>query len=327
MTEFRKVEDRPSRLDGLIFVANRQLRNAFLLSVSQMRDQLTAGRVIRLIEQGRMADALQLAQESWGTFTSQWIRVYVTSAEGAASFIDSHLAAVVTFDQTNVVAVDQMRQNRLRLVRELTTSQRLAVQAAIADGIERGINPNEMAREIRGSIGLTQRQQQAVNNYRRLLQIGSLEALQRELRDRRFDRTVRRAFAQGEPLEARQVERMVERYRERFLAFRATTIARTESLGAVHEGNERMYDQAIEDGTLDAGTLTRVWNTAKDERVRGSHRAMHRQTRPVGVPFTSGGGFNLRFPGDPQAPPEERIKCRCAVGHRFTAVARLELAS
>jgi hypothetical protein len=54
--------------------------------------------------------------------------------------------------------------------------------------------------------------------------------------------------------------------------------------------------------------------------VRGSHRAMHGQTRGVDEPFESGAGFSLMYPGDVNAPPEETIQCRCTVGTRMTSL-------
>ena len=110
---------------------------------------------------------------------------------------------------------------------------------------------------------------------------------------------------------------MVGRYRERYLRFRAETIARTEALRAVHQSSEEAYRQAVDQGQLDPGALVRTWITAADERVRGSHRAMMGQQRGFDETFTSGVGNRLRFPGDPNAPASETVRCRCVLTTRL----------
>jgi uncharacterized protein with gpF-like domain len=56
-----------------------------------------------------------------------------------------------------------------------------------------------------------------------------------------------------------------------------------------------------------------TWNTAGDERVRESHADMEGQQVPLGQPFVSGLGNDLMYPGDPSAPAEDVINCRCVV--------------
>lgn len=133
------------------------------------------------------------------------------------------------------------------------------------------------------SIGLTLRQLEAVANYRRALEQGSMDALTRELRDRRFDRTVRRAMADDRPLSRDQIERMVARYRQRFIGYRAEAIARTEALRAVHEGADEAYRQASERGDLDASALVCTWHHhAPQANPRPRHQEMDGQERAFG---------------------------------------------
>ena len=199
-----------------------------------------------------------------------------------------------------------MQGERLRFIREFTDSQRDATRVALVDGIERGLNPIEQARNFRSSVGLTARQQEAVINYRRLLGRageGDSEALTRQLRDRRFDPTVRRAVAGREPLSQAQIDRMVERYRERYIKYRAEVIGRTEALRAVHAGNDEGYRQAIDGGAIDLDEIQRTWVTARDERVRETHRDAGGQVRGIDEPFIVGGA-QLRYPGDSQGPAQ-----------------------
>ena len=321
MTHF---SDSSERIEGLYDDAEKRLRRAFLLAVDHIESQATIDQLTTLLEQGQVGAAVEVASAAWAGFAAEWVRVFVVSGESTAAFLDAEIASTfVTFDQTNFRATMSMQENRLRLVRELTLGQRDSIRVALVEGIQRGVGPRETARIVRESIGLTAHQMGIVNNYRRSLEGLSADALTRELRDRRFDRTIERAIRLDEPLTQDQISRMTTRYRDRWVAFRATMISRTESLSSVNEGNERMWDQAIEDGALNPDEIIKEWSTSF-RNSRESHILMNRQQQPMGTDFTSGNGFRLRFPGDPRAPAAERIHCQCVVLHRVAAIVEAE---
>jgi hypothetical protein len=216
-----------------------------------------------------------------------------------------------------------MQENQLRLVREFAAEQRRATSAALIRGVREGMNPIATARDFRGSIGLTEYQTKIVANYRRSLETLSRDALERELRDRRFDRTVTNAIDGNIPLSQERIDMMVERYTEKWVKYRSEAIARTESLRAANAGSNELYRQAIDRGDLNQGDLIREWIPAKDDRVRDSHAEMAGQTRGVNEPFISGLGNELMYPGDPSSPAEDTIHCRCAVTTRFAPKARI----
>jgi hypothetical protein len=235
-----------------------------------------------------------------------------------AEFLTDALEVTIGFDQVNERAVRTLRQERFRLIQEFTAEQRRATREALVQGTIRGLNPRDQAREFRRSIGLTLRQQQAVQNYRSLLERGSSEALTRQLRDRRFDATVRRAAREGRQLSQDQVDRMVGRYRDRYVRYRSEVIARTEALRAVHQGTDETYHQGVEQGAFERDQLRREWVTARDERVRDSHDLLDGEVRGLDEPFEGLEG-QLMFPGDPLAPASETAQCRCALATRVEA--------
>jgi hypothetical protein len=275
------------------------------------------------VREGNFSAALIRAEQIGIGLGSEWSRAYVGAGKEAASFLEDTVSVVASFDQTNEAAVKAMQENNLRLVREVTEQQRAAINKVLVDGVRDGINPREIALGIRDSIGLTEYQLQVVENYRDLLERGSQQALDRELRDRRFDSTVQDSVDRGGILSDDQIDTMVDRYSERMLNYRAEVIGRTEALRAVHEGTEDMFQQAVDDGTIDEDTMTREWDTSKDSRVRDSHEAMDGQVVGLFEPFTSGLGNQLQYPGDPDGPPEDTVQCRCAVLYRMDAEAPL----
>lgn len=307
------------RIERLLASADRRLRESFLRVVSYIRDQQSLVAIESLLLSGQLELAIERAGAAFARFADDYVGVMVTTAANTAGLLGDALGVLVSFDQTHFRAVSAMQSNRLRLIREFTATQRDATRLSLIDTISRGLGPRQQALAFRSSIGLTARQEAAVQNFRRMLVEGDKALFTRALRDRRFDPTIRNALASGKPLTGQQVEQMVGRYRERYIKHRTEVIARTESLRSVHQADQLMYQQAIDEGTLNPGDVEQFWNTANDERVRDTHGPMHGQVQPMGVPFTTGDGDQLMFPGDPSAPPDETIQCRCLVTRRFRA--------
>lgn len=320
--------DALSRFLGLLNQAEPAVKRRFLETVGRARaasDIAELERIGDLLSSGQIDEALQIADDIGPSLASTLESVYASFGLSAAAVLRSQVDTAFDFSTLNARAVRDLSETRLRLVREFTQGQRTAAMEILSDSFQRGLPPIEQARRLKQSIGLTGYQGQVVANYRRALETGSADALQRQLRDRRFDPTVRRALATNPnrvPLTTAQIDRMVERYTERWVAFRSETIARTETLAAASAGDLELWRQAVDAEVVDPEDIVSVWHTAADERVRSSHNFMHLQERPIGEPFLSGDGNLLRFPADPAAPASDVIRCRCVVAREISADAR-----
>jgi len=309
--------DPASRLWALIGKADVRFQRALLNAVNAARDEYTLAALVRLLEDGNIQEALErVAATGAIRLADEFAAVYTLAGRSTADTLSDALEVLVSFDQVNDRAVFVMQQERLRFIREFNASQRNATRTALVDGIERGLNPIDQARNFRASIGLTQRQQEAVINYRHLLSEGNSEALSRQLRDRRFDRTIARAIREDKPLTRKQIDTMVSRYNERYIKYRSEVIGRTEALRAVHSGNDEMYRQAIDASQVTVEQLERTWVTARDGRVRDSHSALGGKKRRIDETWDTSNG-SLRYPGDPDGPVEETAQCRCALSTRI----------
>lgn len=320
MTALRKADDNQTDLQALLVSLEPKIRQAFLEAINTLKDQKTLDQIVTLLEAGRVNDAMDIIQKHISVFASNTISYYTIAGQVAAQSLSDLVGVLIGFNQTNSRAVALMQQARLRLISEFTDEQRAVVRQVMVSGIERGINPRLQAQEFKNFIGLTERQMQAVNNYRRLLEQNSTEALTRALRDRRFDSTIQRAVDNGNTLTKDQIDRMVDRYAQRQLDFRAETIARTEALRTVNQASQESLLQAVELDEIDPNEVIQEWITANDERVRSSHAAMQGQKQPLGQPFVSGDGNELDYPGDPKAPAKEVINCRCVLTTRLTNI-------
>lgn len=82
----------------------------------------------------------------------------------------------------------------------------------------------------------------------------------------------------------------------------AATRLHSETVMSMHAAIEAAHGQP----------LSLMWISRGDPKVREMHRELHGRIRPVGTPFRSwNGGQELRFPGDPKAPLNATINCRC----------------
>lgn len=228
----------------------------------------------------------------------------------------------ISFDPTNPRAAQSAQELAYQFIREVSDEQRDVVRQSVSDAISEGKHPKTAARDIRDSIGLTRKQNEAVTNYRKALEANSTDSLNRALRDRRFDPTVRRAAETDTPLTPEQVDRMVDRYRERFVAYRADTIALTEATTATSMANHEAMLQTVDAAGLDPDTdVEKRWNSTLDGRTRPSHVYLGARggqiVRGMDGLFMSGLGNRLKYPGDLSAPAGDRVRCRCVCSYRI----------
>lgn len=307
------MSDPTQRLDDLLNRVEPSLRSRFLEIIAAAKASIDLEALAVLLEAGRLYEALKLVENVGSALAAETTKAFVLAGDETAQFLADALEIIVSFDQVNDNAIAVLRRAKFDLITEFTRQQEEATRYAILDAVRRGLNPRDQALLFRDSIGLTSGQQRMVDNFRRLLEDDPRQALLRELRDGRSDRTIEAALRNGTPLTRDQIEKMVGRYRENMIAFRAEVIARTESLAAVHGGSYEMFRQAVASGQLDEREVYRTWITAKDARVRDSHSTMEGQEQSGLTSFISGAGNHLRFPGDPDAPARDRIQCRCSV--------------
>lgn len=289
-----------------------RLRRRFLEIVGWLRSRRTLGQIATAINEGRLWDLIaEDVAKAGAAFAHSVGSVYVAVGVDLAEALSEGLDKLIVLDPANPRATRALAETTMRIARDLSQDTREVVSEVLRDGLDRGVNPRVSARRFRDSIGLTPHQVRHVENYRRYLETLDRRALERELRDARHDRTIERAIRERKPLTRAQIDKMAERYRKNYLAFRAETIARDETLGALNRGQEDGWWQAIESGAIDHADVEGTWLVRIDGRERPSHHSMKGQKRPLGEPFVTGEGVLIRYPHDPDAPLGEVAQCRC----------------
>ena len=347
------------QLEQLAETFEPPIRDAFLRSIADVRNQTAVRIVAELIEAGRteaLVDVLGLNSARLSPLVEAVRAAYLRSGmltAGEIPPLTSHLLSHSAwrpargftvqwnFDITNPQAESWLREHSSRLVTAVVEDQRQAIRVFAAEGMALGRNPRQTALDIVGRVGetgrrtggvvgLTSQQAQFVANARAELSDPSRMAgyFSRQRRDKRFDALVRKAMEAGKPLSEAQIDKITGRYADRLLALRGEMIARTESLTAMNAAREESYRQAIEAGDLAPENVLGVWGATGDKRTRDTHRALNGQERHFGQPFASPSGALMRFPGDTElgAGPEETIGCRCTKIYRINHAAEAQRA-
>lgn len=335
---------RSLRLEALLEQWEPEIRKAFLEAVYNQRSVAQVDLIIKYLEKGDIENALRavnLDPVYWLPWDRTLRQAYeaggITTAQAVPAIVEAGgFRTVFQFNVRNPMAERWLSDYSSKSITEIVDDQRKMVRNYLAKSLERGTNPRTSALDLVGRInratgrreggviGLTETQWEWVSNYEDALRSNTpLDALSRELRDRRFDPAVRRAAESGVALEEDQIGSMVDAYVNRALRFRAEAISRTETLTSLHAAQDASLLQAAEAG-IQPQNIYRVWRTAGDDRVRDSHEEMDGQVRGLEEPFETGDGVLLDFPGDPSGPPEEIINCRCWVETQIDFLAEIE---
>jgi hypothetical protein len=129
--------------------------------------------------------------------------------------------------------VEFARRQAGALVRDVSTETRRAIRRIIEQAVHAGRRPADTASLLEDIVGLTNRQAQAVRRFRDAhLEAGTSPAT---------------------------MDRLVSRYADRLLRFRARMIARTETIRAANEGRRSQWRRNVDEGTILPDRWEREW--------------------------------------------------------------------
>lgn len=303
------------------------IARAIRQAMERLRDRATLAQLAGFVSRRDLRSiedmfASVLTDSEWESFHHEIERSVMFGAEttaetsGTIPGLQGDFEVRVGLNPRLAQFAETMTSTRIRMIDNTT---RETIRQVMRRGTVAGDDPFAVARQIRGSIGLTTRQEQAVANYERELREGRRDALRRELRDRRSDSSIARLLDNDKPIPEDRIQSLVERYRKRFVKHRSEVIGRTESIRAVQGAQWELFQDMIDRGQIAEAQVRRTWIHTGDARVRDSHLAVP-MMNPRGVgqnePFATPLG-PLLYPGDPEGTAENTINCRCAVFARI----------
>ena len=344
---------RPKRISQIAADLEKQMRQAFLDAVQDLRDGAQIGRLIEALERGDIDGAIRALNLDAVVF-DRMAEQLRTAANGAGNATIAALPALVDPDGFRIVArfggsneraERLLREHSAGLVQIMFEEQRDNVRRIVTAGQMVNQHPRRTGLDIVGRIGtngrrqggvigLTTQQTDYVIQARADLISGDPARLRhfrtRQARDKGFDSILRDVEARGwtdamarynrrngtDLSPAQMQDRIAGRYSDILLRKRGETIARTETGWAMARGQDEAMQQQIDGGNIRSDQITRVWDSSgNDGRTRDSHLDMDGQTRPWGEPFTTPDNHLMMHPldGSMGAPASETINCRCVM--------------
>lgn len=327
-------------VEGLLATYDARLRAAFLSAVDDIRSVIVLRVVVERLEKGDVNGAIAAMHLDVDAFSKLELAIADAYNAGGAATVENlprltdpaGNRVVFRFGVRNLEAETWLRQHSSALVTRIVDDQREGIRTALEEGLSKGLNPRATALDVVGRvnratgkreggiIGLTAPQERYVASAREELTSGDPKQmrafLDRQRRDKRFDKTILKAIKDGKPLDKETVNRIVGRYSDRLLDLRGEMLARTEAMTALGKSREDAIRQQIAAGKISAQDVTKIWHSAGDKRVRHTHEALDGQSAMLDGSFHSPSGALLRFPHDPQAPASEIIGCRCYLEYK-----------
>jgi hypothetical protein len=262
------------------------LARAFLANRGLRIRAVEVEAVARAIRLGQFAEAERLAtgQDFAERFEEDLHAGISRTATEAGVAVAARMAPNVRplLDVGNPFAARWAREHAANLVREINDETRDAIRSVIRRAFERGWPPEVAARRIRGLIGLTIRQ---------------AEALLRAFEDR-----------QAEGWSDERLRAWMGRETRKRINRRARTIARTETIQAASRGQLGIWQDAAAAGLLEPSRTEREWIVTPDDRLCETIcLPMAGQRVRLDRPFVTPEGSEIMT-------PPAHVLCRCAVG-------------
>lgn len=305
------------------------LRLAFLAALVELRDNLPdVEELLYAIEYGSVDDivnALQIDElenlvygigmdKDTFIFSDELLKIFNAGAMAGFFALPVDTQKVWAYNSIGERVTTFMEQDTAQFARELVESTKAGAYTAVTRIMAETSDNAARIKEIRQLIGLTSDQAQAVLNFRR--QLETRQVLGFTPPDGRrldiLDQTLIRQHMQSNTLSTEQIDEMVNKYFESLLNKRALDIAYTESMNAVNNGQQIMWEQGMDAGVFNDDTARKFWLTAGDEKVRPTHRAIPGMN-PGGVKIRSMFVTPFGLVYGPGTRTAGFINCRCTV--------------
>lgn len=260
-----------------------QARGAFLRAMADVKADANVRAFLQALEAGDRGAAM--AAIKLGRLPARLsgvVKVLDKVFEQSGEVTSAHFE--LRFDLLNPKTLAAAKEHAASFVVETTQETQQAIRQVIGRAFAEGIAPKDLARLIRPMIGLTERQAQAVVNYRQDLLAG--------------EASVESAAASA------------AKYADKLLRRRAETIARTEVIDASAEGQLAAWIDAADKGLLDISQTSREWIVTDDDRLCPRCLAMDGQKVSLDAPFVTPEGGAIDG-------PTLHPNCRCTVGLAF----------
>lgn len=301
------------RLQRRVATMEPAIARAIVRAFESLRSSLSDEQFARLLINGALSPDDILRSEAMDRAFAQVRRAILTQTVDGVQYHAKDIPGVgakgaeqlgIAFGTLNPRVITAVQTIDTKVIQSLQDDIRATLRQVVQRGLETGVNPRVMARDLRASIGLGPTQEQQVANFRRALeQRDAAKALGYMKRDKRFDRRIARGDYGPD-----EIEKWTDVYRKRRIALNAETLARTAALDAQKQAQRLAWESAIDRGIVDRGSLVKRWVGTLDDRERPEHVALEGETV----------GFDELWSNDQMVPGDDEFNCRCVARYSTT---------
>lgn len=297
------------QLDAIIRELEPDLRQALLDAFDGIRNDIDMTALRNAVERGDVGAVEDILEgdESWfSPYALAATTIFLRYGAAFAPTIETKLR----FNAINAMPALQeiITQNVNRMTEETRQMAR--------DMIVQGLGRRETAKRIRDSVGLTRPQAGFVQSMRERLESNDPTQLRailkgQTLRDKRYDRTIKKAIATGQPIPAGQIEAMTEAYMRKLIRKRAEDVAQAEAMQYAEASKFEAAKQV--DGEVSKEWMhSRIWLRARPDHV------MMNGEKVIGIknPFIMPDGTAMQHAHDPAGGAKHNASCRCRTRYR-----------
>ena len=317
-------------LERLLADLEPKVRDAFLAAIRNQAARIDLKALTAAIERGDIAAAVEIAGlKPRDVFTiAESLRNAYFSAGGIVGNGGRGVLGQFQFDGNRPEAAAWAAENSAALITRLTEESRDAVRATVAEGLDGNRSAQAVARDIAGKrvgnvrvgsiVGLTGPQATSIARSRVGLASGDPGELRYylklALRDKRFDKMIRKAIKEGRGIKEPDLSRILQAHKVKALGYRAKVIAQAETFKASAAGQYQAHLQMLAMDGVTGVTVRWQHNLSAEPRVE--HVAMGGTVVQIGQPFIFPDGTVMLHPHDPSAPASHVIGCKCIAVYR-----------
>jgi hypothetical protein len=319
----RAIEQALARLDP-------EVARAFIAAIQAARRQVDVAALVRALDAGDLITAARLLafpQALMFPLEDAIRSAYMTGGQLLAA---SAPAAILGFAGNTPRAAAWLQELSSTRIQGIYQDTLEATRVALVAGRDQGMGSRAIARMITGArqgtqrvggiLGLTTQQADSIMSGRAKLASGDpklmREYLDLKLRDRRFDRTIQKAIADGRAITGPELDKILEAHKSKALAYRGKVIAENETFQALESGRREAVAQALENPDVEGAVKRWQWNFSKSPR--DDHQALANMPAiPFDQPFTMADGTQMQYAHDPAGGARHNIGCGCLTVYRI----------
>lgn len=230
----------------------------------------------------------------------------------------------------NITVENMLAQSDLKEFSYLPEKNKNKIRKYLQEGMSKGLNPQAVTLNLIGRINpqtfkreggiisLSNQQKQEIKTIHSYLLNFDNRYFDVEMRDKRFDRSVRKSIRNKIPLAKEKIDKILNSIENLILRRDVGIVVHDEVFKAIAKSEYDSILKLINEGEITKDMVTKWWSDSGDEKTRESHKELGKRydkahAIPFDEPFITESGAKLMYPHDDTlgAPQEEISGCRC----------------